>query len=72
MGWKDTKQSLFIGIDALIVVLTIFFVLMTGLDLVGADPVEDYSAWVVLISAIGLSLSMTLRFIISVLSGKYS
>jgi hypothetical protein len=63
MVWADLKRSIKFGIDVLTLTFTVFFVLMTGLDLVGASQVEGYSAQVVLASACGLSLLLTLRFL---------
>lgn len=59
------NRTFIMGIDALIVVLTDFFVLMAGLDLVGAKQVEGFSAQVVLVSAIGLSILLPIKWVFS-------
>lgn len=67
MNWKfwvgDWKTSVGVGVDAVLIILTVFFVLMTALDLIGASAVTGFSAQVVLGSAIGLSLLLPARFI---------
>lgn len=61
--YTNRNRSLGRGLDVLIVVLTDFFVLMTGLDLVGAKSVEGFSAQVVLLSAIGLSVLLPIKLV---------
>ena len=66
----DWKGPVAVATDAIIVTFTVFFILMTALDLNGASAVTGFSAQVVLGSAIGLSLLVPARFIHGVRTRK--
>ncbi|MDA0987993.1 MAG: hypothetical protein O2783_02410 [Chloroflexi bacterium] len=71
MLWADWNKALTIGIDAFIVVLTVFFILMIAFDAVESPFLKDDSAQIALQCAIGLSVLLPTRFIISVKNGRY-